>query len=196
MDMDFAVSRPLVRRLRLISGFCPSTRTFAPRFLQTPPRDGSPCAFASPSPPSGWAEDFHLRAAEHAQHTTNPLRRGGAGRRFCGDGAVLMASYWAPVTATIDTPSAAQGAIRRRQFSCRAVILGTRATNMAQASQAPATSRHANLRATGCCHITLLRRCHRWSHRNPILASMVGHNERRRRDRTCSCGVAVRVARL
>ena len=89
--------------------------------------------------------------------------------------------------ATIDTPSAAQGAIRRRQFSCRAVILGTRATNMAQAGQAPATSRHANLRATGCCHITLLRRCHRWSHRNPILASMVGHNERRRRDRTCSC---------
>ena len=87
MDMDFAVSRPLVRRLRLISGFCPSTRTFAPRFLQTPPRDGSPCAFASPSPPSGWAEDFHLQAAEHAQHTTNPLRgsslrRGPKSQRF------------------------------------------------------------------------------------------------------------------
>src|SRR5271165_5939225 len=29
MDMDFAVSCPLVRRSRLISGFCPSTRTFA-----------------------------------------------------------------------------------------------------------------------------------------------------------------------
>jgi len=35
MDVDFAVSRPLVRRSRLLSGFCPSTRTFAPRFLQT-----------------------------------------------------------------------------------------------------------------------------------------------------------------
>ncbi len=35
--------RPLVRRLRLISGFCSSARTFDPRFLQTPPRDGSPC---------------------------------------------------------------------------------------------------------------------------------------------------------
>jgi hypothetical protein len=35
MDVDFAVSRPLVRRSRLISGFCSSTRTFAPRFLQT-----------------------------------------------------------------------------------------------------------------------------------------------------------------
>jgi len=40
MDMDFAVSCPLVRHWRLISGFCPSTRTFAIRFLQTPPRGG------------------------------------------------------------------------------------------------------------------------------------------------------------
>ena len=72
MDMDFAVSCPLVRCWRLVSGFCPSTRTFAIRFLQTPPRGGSPCVLASPSPPSGWAEDFHLQAAEHAQHTTKP----------------------------------------------------------------------------------------------------------------------------
>ncbi len=38
MDMDFAVSCPLVRRWRLVSGFCPSTRTFDPCFFQTPPR--------------------------------------------------------------------------------------------------------------------------------------------------------------
>src|ERR1035438_2840745 len=31
----------------LISGSCPSARVFAPRFLQTPPRDGSPCASLS-----------------------------------------------------------------------------------------------------------------------------------------------------
>src|ERR1700731_511716 len=74
MDMDFAVSSPLVRRSRLISGICPSTRTFAPRFLQTSPRGDSPCVITSPSPPSGWAEDFHLQATEHAQHTTKPLR--------------------------------------------------------------------------------------------------------------------------
>src|SRR5208282_1849548 len=72
MDMDFAVSCPLVRHSRLISGFCPSTRTFAPRFLQTSPRGDSPCVITSPSPPSGWAEDLHLQAAEHAQHTTKP----------------------------------------------------------------------------------------------------------------------------
>src|SRR5262245_59352938 len=70
MDMDFAVSWPLVRRSRLIFDFCPSTRTFALRFLQTPPRGDSPCVLANPSPPSGWVEDFHLQAAEHAQHTT------------------------------------------------------------------------------------------------------------------------------
>jgi hypothetical protein len=39
MNMDFAKPRPLVQRWRLISGFCPSTRVFAPRFFQTPPRD-------------------------------------------------------------------------------------------------------------------------------------------------------------
>ena len=76
MDMDFAVSCPLVRRWRLISGFCPSTRTFDPCFFQTPPRGGSPCIITSPSPPSGWAEDLHLQAAEHAQHTTKPSAGG------------------------------------------------------------------------------------------------------------------------
>ncbi len=75
MEVDFAVSCPLVRCWRLVSGFCPSTRTFDPCFFQTPPRSGSPCIITRPSPPSGWAEDFHLQAAEHAQHTTKPLAR-------------------------------------------------------------------------------------------------------------------------
>src|SRR5207247_4781986 len=49
MDMDFAIRCPLVRRLRLVSGSCPSARTFASRFLQTPPRGDSPlCALAYP----------------------------------------------------------------------------------------------------------------------------------------------------
>src|SRR6266404_1217999 len=60
------------------TGSCPSTRTFAVRFLQTSPRGDSPCVFANPSPPSGWVEDFHLQATEHAQHTTKPLARWGA----------------------------------------------------------------------------------------------------------------------
>jgi hypothetical protein len=73
MDTDFAISCPLVRCWRLLSGFCPSTRTFASCFLRTPPRGGSPCIITRPSPPSGWPEDFHLQAAEHVQHTTKPL---------------------------------------------------------------------------------------------------------------------------
>jgi hypothetical protein len=38
MGVGFAISRPLARRSRLLSGSCPSARTFAPRFFQTPPR--------------------------------------------------------------------------------------------------------------------------------------------------------------
>src|SRR6266446_6056445 len=37
----------------------------------------------NPSPPSGWVEDFHLRAIEHARHTTNPLSRDDARRGRC-----------------------------------------------------------------------------------------------------------------
>src|SRR6202051_3808586 len=74
MDMDFAISGPVVRRSRLVSGSYPSTRTFALRFLQTSPRGDSPCVVTNPSPPSGWVEDFHLQVTEHAQHTTKSLR--------------------------------------------------------------------------------------------------------------------------
>ena len=89
MDTDFAVRCPLVRCWRLISGFCPSTRTFDPCFFWTPPRDGSPCIITRPSPPSGWPEDFHLQAAKHAQHTTNPPC-GGPVARSCFGGPPLF----------------------------------------------------------------------------------------------------------
>src|SRR6516225_4652921 len=78
--MDFAVSCPLVRYGRLLFGFCPSTRTFAPCFLRTSPRGNSPCIITRPSPPSGRPEDFHLLVTEHAQHTTKPP----CGGRFAG----------------------------------------------------------------------------------------------------------------
>ena len=39
---------------------------------------GMPLRFANPSPPSGWIEDFHFPATEHAGHTTEP--RSAAGR--------------------------------------------------------------------------------------------------------------------
>ena len=37
--------------------------SFRPRLATTPLR------FANPSPPSGWIEDFHLQAVDHARHT-------------------------------------------------------------------------------------------------------------------------------
>src|SRR6266567_8502415 len=73
--MDFEVRCPLVRYGRLLFGFCPSTRTFVPCFLQTPPRGSSPCIITRPLPPSGRPEDFHLQVTEHAQHTTKSLAR-------------------------------------------------------------------------------------------------------------------------
>ena len=39
MEVGFAKPGPLAQRSRLISGFCSSARTFAPRFFQTPPHD-------------------------------------------------------------------------------------------------------------------------------------------------------------
>ena len=75
MNMDFASRCPLVRRWRLISGFCPSARTFAPRFLQTPPCDGSPCASLS----------LHLRQVEKRTFTSKLLNMPGTQRsRFRG----------------------------------------------------------------------------------------------------------------
>src|SRR5207244_13041149 len=36
----------------------------------------TPLRFANPSPPSGWIEDFHLQAVDHARHT----KKSGSGR--------------------------------------------------------------------------------------------------------------------
>src|SRR6266567_404315 len=70
MTVDFAISCSLVRPGRprypvfvhraaaLLHAF------FRPRLAVTPLR------FANPSPPSGWVEDFHLQAVEHARRTT------------------------------------------------------------------------------------------------------------------------------
>ena len=61
MDMDFAITGSLVQRSCLLSGFCPSTRAFARRFLQTPPHDGRPCA-PLPFTSIRLGEDFHFQA--------------------------------------------------------------------------------------------------------------------------------------
>src|ERR1035438_6540474 len=59
-------------------GSCSSARallhaSFRPHLAVTPLR------FANPSPPSGWVEDFHLQAVEHARHTQEKPAPPGAG---------------------------------------------------------------------------------------------------------------------
>jgi hypothetical protein len=61
---------PRIRFLSIGSHLC-STLPSDPASRRQPLR------FTNPSPPSGWVEDFHLRAIEHARHTTNPLAREG-----------------------------------------------------------------------------------------------------------------------
>jgi hypothetical protein len=45
--------------------------SFRPHLAMTPLR------FANPSPPSGWIEDFHLQAVDHARHTKKDRQCGG-----------------------------------------------------------------------------------------------------------------------
>src|SRR6266487_1624988 len=69
MTMDFAITCSLVRPGRplypvLVHRAAALLRaSFRPRLATTPLR------FANPSPPSGWTEDFHLQAVDHARHT-------------------------------------------------------------------------------------------------------------------------------
>ena len=67
--------------------------SFRPRLTTTPLR------FASTSPPSGCAGDFHPQAVKHARHTTKRLRRRGCCRTVIGSGAGLdwgSAAAWYP----------------------------------------------------------------------------------------------------
>ncbi len=70
MTVDFAISCSLVRPARpaypvLVHRVAALLHaSFRPCLAATPLR------FANPSPPSGWVEDFHLQAVDHARHTT------------------------------------------------------------------------------------------------------------------------------
>src|ERR1700738_3986834 len=72
MTVDFAISCSLVRpgRPRYPVLVHPAAAllhaSFRPHLAMTPLR------FANPSPPSGWIEDFHSQAVDHARHTTKP----------------------------------------------------------------------------------------------------------------------------
>ena len=79
MTVDFAIIGSLVRSGRprypvLVHRAAVLLHaSFRPHLAATPLR------FANPSPSSGWIEDFHLQAADHARHTKKSP--GGAGLR-------------------------------------------------------------------------------------------------------------------
>src|SRR3981189_158979 len=82
MAVDFAITCSLVQPGRprypvLVHQAAALLRaSFSPRLAAAPLR------FANPSPPSGWIEDFHLQALDHARHTRKaPPKRGKAPSR-------------------------------------------------------------------------------------------------------------------
>ena len=108
MAVDFAIICPLVRPGRprypvLVHRVAALLHaSFRPRLATTPLR------FANPSPPSGWVEDFHLQAVDHARHTKKDrqLRRSlrtrfvdsldycfSADRRLTGSDAALAKAF-------------------------------------------------------------------------------------------------------
>jgi hypothetical protein len=84
MAVDFAITCSLVQPGRprypvLVHQAAALLRaSFRPRLAAAPLR------FANPSPPSGWIEDFHLQALDHARHTRKRPR--GSGLSLALDG--------------------------------------------------------------------------------------------------------------
>src|ERR1700704_5855791 len=79
MAVDFAITCSLVQPGRprypvLVHQAAALLRaSFRPRLAAAPLR------FANPSPPSGWIEDFHLQALDHARHTRKAPHEAGRG---------------------------------------------------------------------------------------------------------------------
>ena len=62
----------------------------------------TPLRFANPSPPSGWTEDFHLQAVDHARHTKQTPRRGA--RRKSWEVSQREAAYLYRIYASRSSP--------------------------------------------------------------------------------------------
>ncbi len=69
MDGGFAIIRSLARHRRPQIQFLSIGSRVRYRLAATPLR------FTNPSPPSGWVEDFHPQAVEHARHTKTEHRQ-------------------------------------------------------------------------------------------------------------------------
>jgi hypothetical protein len=85
MTVDFALACSLVRPGRprypvfVHRAAALLHASFRPHLAVTPLR------FANPSPPSGWIEDFHSQAVDHARHTSKKPRRTRGFRSFANE---------------------------------------------------------------------------------------------------------------
>src|SRR5215831_9931576 len=116
MTVDFAITCSLVRSGRPLYPVLVHRAaallhaSFRPRLAVTPLR------FANPSPPSGWIEDSHLQAVDHARHTR---KTPGGGRRGFPSSA-KVGCLWPEVT--LDAEHAAHDIlVVRRVETSRAV---------------------------------------------------------------------------
>ncbi len=110
MAVDFAILCPLVRPGRprypvLVHRAAALLHaSFRPRLATTPLR------FANPSPPSGWIEDSHLQAVDHARHT-----------KQCGLAATLSLghSHWMVPNGAADCRLSVTMPLRSVKYSAR-----------------------------------------------------------------------------
>src|SRR6266487_5086847 len=68
MAADFAILCSLVRPGRPLYPVLVHRAATLLHASFRPPLAATPLRFANPSPPSGWIEDFHLQAVDHARH--------------------------------------------------------------------------------------------------------------------------------
>jgi hypothetical protein len=75
MDMGFAITCSLARHRRPYHPVLVHRPAYLFHASFRPHLAVTPFRFARPSPPSGWSEDFHLQAVEHARRTRKKPRR-------------------------------------------------------------------------------------------------------------------------
>ena len=76
--VDFAIGCSLVRPGRPLYPLLVHRAAILLHASFRPHLAATPLRFANPSPLSGWIEDFHLQAADHARHTANGSARSAA----------------------------------------------------------------------------------------------------------------------
>src|SRR6266849_5085483 len=135
---DLVVACPLLPTVpHLVSGSCSSPRTFAPRFLQTPPHGDALALHLSFGSTSAWTGDFHPPAVRHARHTRPSSADRALFARF-GWSALLGSIYGLPAALLLATLGI--NAKNRSQRSAMVAMESVRKTSVWMRSQPTVTA--------------------------------------------------------